>query len=297
MLAHTVLILTAAVLAGLHDPASLTQITTGYNFTEGPVYLSDGTLLFSDIPANRIYTGTKTVFRDPSNQSNGLTLDLEGRLIAAEHHTRRVTRTEKDGSITILAETFDGKKFNSPNDVIVRSDGTIFFTDPPYGLPEASMEHSELGYSGVYAIHPETMKITLVGRDFNKPNGLCLSPDEKTLYVADTEGDHEPSEQKGDIWAFAADGKGAYSGGKVFCHLPFPDGIKADTAGHVWATCRDGVQVFGSDGTLLETVKVPEGPANCGFGGQDGKTLYITAVTSVYTVKTNVAGIYPAARK
>lgn len=282
-------------LAGLHDPATLTQLTTGYQFTEGPVWLADGTLLFSDIPADRIYTGTKEVFREPSHQSNGLTLDREGRLIAAEHKSRRVTRTERDGSITVLAESFEGKKFNSPNDVVVRSDGMIFFTDPPYGLPNG-MEGSELGYTGVYALDPESKAVTLIGKDFNRPNGLCLSPDEKMLYVADTEGDHEPSEQKGDIWVFDASDGGSYEGGKLFCQLPYPDGIKADTQGNIWATCSAGVQVFSPEGALLETVEVPEGPANCGFGGTDGKTLYVTARTSVYTVKTSVAGIYPAKR-
>jgi gluconolactonase len=296
MISTTVSSILFVALAGLHDPASITQIATGFQFTEGPVWLADGTLLFSDIPANRIYTDAKKVHREPSNHSNGLTLDREGRLIAAEHGSRRVTRTEKDGAITVLAETFEGKKFNSPNDVVVRSDGMIFFTDPPYGL-EGGMDASELGYCGVYAINPETKEVSLIGKDFNRPNGLSLSPDEKTLYVADTEGTHAPAEKKGDIWAFAAMDGGTYGGGKLFCQLPFPDGIKVDAQGNVWATCTEGVQVFGPDGRLLETVAVPEGPANCGFGGEDGKTLYITARTSVYTVRTSVEGIVPARRK
>ncbi len=296
MLLNALLTIAITSLVSLHDPASIAPLSTGHQFTEGPVWRADGTLLFSDIPANKIYTGTREIFRDPSEQSNGLTLDREGRLIAAEHKTRRVTRTEKDGSITVLAETFEDKKFNSPNDVIVRSDGTIFFTDPPYGL-EGGMANSELGYSGVYAIDPETKDVTLVGKNFNKPNGLCLSPDEKLLYVADTEGDHAPSDVKGDIWVFGMGESGTFQGGKVFCQLPYPDGIKADVQGNIWATCKDGVRVYDPAGTLLETVVLPEGPANCGFGGADGKTLYITAVTSVYTVKTSVAGIFPADKK
>jgi len=286
----------ALVLGGLHDPASVTQLATGYKFTEGPVWRADGTLLFSDIPANRIYTGTGEVFREPSGNSNGLTLDREGRLIAAEHSNRRVSRTEEDGAITVLADNFEGKKFNSPNDVIVRSDGMIFFTDPPYGL-EGGMQNSELGFVGLYALDPETKKVTLLSKDFKKPNGLCLSPDEKTLYVADTEGDHVPSDVTGDIMAFARNEEGTYGGGTLFCQLPYPDGIKSDVQGNIWATCTDGVNVYSPDGTLLETVLVPEGPANCTFGGPDGKTLYITARTSVYTAKTNVEGIYPAKRK
>lgn len=284
----------AAVAAGgLHDPASVTQLTTGYKFTEGPVWRADGVLLFTDIPANRIYTGTGDVFREPSGNANGLTLDREGRLIAAEHSNRRVSRTEKDGVITVLADNYKGKKFNSPNDVIVRSDGVLFFTDPPYGL-EGGMKNSELGFVGLYSLDPESRTVTLLSKDFNKPNGLCLSPDEKTLYVADTEGDHVPSDVTGDIWAFTRDDNGGYSGGKLLCQVPYPDGIKADVKGNVWATCNDGVNVYSPEGTLLETVEVPEGPANCGFGGVDGKTLYITARTSVYTVKTTVEGIFPA---
>jgi gluconolactonase len=296
MLTSTLIATTLTALAGLHDPASIAKISTGHQFTEGPVWRADGTLLFSDIPADRIYTDTKEIFREPSGQSNGLTLDREGRLIAAEHKTRRVTRTEEDGTITVLAETYEGKKFNSPNDVIVRSDGMIFFTDPPYGL-EGGMANSELGFSGVYAIDPETKAVTLVGKNFNKPNGLCLSPDEKMLYVADTEGDHEPSEKVGDIWVFGIGEAGTYEGGRVFCQLPYPDGIKADTQGNIWATCEDGVRVYGPAGDLLETVTLPEGPANCAFGGKDGKTLYVTARTSVYTVKASVAGIFPVVGK
>lgn len=297
MLTNVLAIATAlSALAGLHDPASIAKISTGHQFTEGPVWRADGTLLFSDIPADRIYTDTKEVFREPSGQSNGLTLDREGRLIAAEHKTRRVTRTEKDGTITVLAEAFEGKKFNSPNDVIVRSDGVIFFTDPPYGL-EGGMANSELGYSGVYSLDPESKKVTLISKNFNKPNGLCLSPNEKMLYVADTEGDHEPSEEKGDIWVFMRGKDRGYHGGMVFCQLPYPDGIKADEQNNIWATCKEGVRVYGPTGDLLETVVLPEGPANCGFGGKDGKTLYVTARTSVYTVRTSVAGIYPGGGK
>lgn len=283
----------AVALGGLHDPASISVLTTGYKFTEGPVWRADGSLLFSDIPANRIYTGTGHVFREPSGKSNGLTLDREGRLIAAEHATRRVTRTEKDGSITVLAERFEGKRFNSPNDVVVRSDGMIFFTDPPYGL-DGGMKNSELGYSGTYALNPETGAITLISKDFQRPNGLCLSPDENTLYVADTQGAHAPSAISGDIMAFTRGDDGDYHDGKLFCHLPGPDGIKADVKGNVWATCKEGVNIYDPQGQLLESVNTPEEPKNCSFGGPDGKTLYVTALTSVYTVKTMVAGVHPA---
>lgn len=185
--------------------------------------------------------------------------------------------------------------FNSPNDVVVRSDGVVFFTDPPYGLP-GGMEKSALGFSGVFAVNPDVGTVQLVGRDFNKPNGLCLSPDESKLYVADTEGNHDQSGAKGDIWAFDRGSDGHYTGGKLFCKVATPDGIKADAQGNLWVTCSEGVLVFDPSGTLRGKVVVPEEPTNCAFGGVDGKTLFITARTSVYTVKTSVAGLIPAGR-
>lgn len=286
----------AVALAGLHDPATITQLGTGYKFTEGPIWLPDGTVLFSDIPANRIYTGTGEVFREPTGNSNGLTLDLEGRLIAAEHTGRRISRTEKDGTIVTVADGYDGKKLNSPNDVVVRSDGFIFFTDPPYGLP-GGIEASELGYAGTYGVDPKTGAVTLISKDFIKPNGLCLSPDEKILYVADTEGAHAPSEIKGDIMAFTRNEDGTYGNPKQFCQLPGPDGIKVDVKGNVWATTKEGVNVYSPEGELLDSVKTPETPKNCAFGGADSKTLYVTALTSVYTVETSVEGVHPAKGK
>lgn len=294
MLFHVLLAAATSALAGLHDPASIAVLSEGHQFTEGPVW-ANGTLLFTDIPANRIYTGTREVFREPSGQANGLTLDREGRLLAAEHKTRRVTRTEKDGTITVIADTFEGKPFNSPNDIVVRRDGVIFFTDPPYGL-EGGMANSALGYSGVYAVEPETGVVTLVSRDFNKPNGLCFSPDEQVLYVADTEGSAAASEKPGSIRAFRTGKSGASEGDRLFCQLPFPDGIKSDVLGNIWATGEDGVRVYDPSGQLLETVVLPEGPANCAFGGADGSTLFVTARTRVYTVKTSVTGIIPGAK-
>ena len=283
-------------LSGLHDPTSIAVLSTGHQFTEGPVWHPDGTLLFTDIPADRIHRGAGPVFREPSGQANGLTLDRTGRLIAAEHAERRVTRTEQDGQITVLADRFEGKRFNSPNDVVVGRDGAVYFTDPPYGLA-GGMANSELGFSGVYAVVPETGTVTLVGKDFNKPNGLCFSPDESKLYVADSEGEHGAPGKGGDIWVFTKIGKGGFDRGKLFCPAPVPDGIKADVLGQLWVTCREGVRVYSPEGTLLETVILPEEPANCGFGGEDGKTLYVTARTSVYMVKTAVAGIFPAGQK
>ena len=263
------------------------SVTEGYMFTEGPLYLPDGVLIFSDIPADTIFREDKTVFRKPSGQSNGLTLDREGRLIACEHKNRRVTRTEPDGAITVLAERYEGKKLNSPNDVVVRSDGAIFFTDPPYGLP-GGLEgpEAELTFSGVYMISPEG-ELRLLIEDFHKPNGLAFSPDESTLYIADTEGRH--------IRAFDVATDGSLAAGRIFAELPGPDGMKVDVEGNVWCTASDGVRVHDPEGNLLETIVFPQAPANCAFGDKDGRTLYVTARTGVYKVRTRTTGIHPAA--
>ncbi|GMW00468.1 MAG: gluconolactonase [Candidatus Hydrogenedentota bacterium] len=259
-------------------------VADGCAFTEGPVWLPSGKLVFSDIPNDTIFEVPKKEFRKPSGKSNGLAVDPEGRLIACEHWNRRVSRTEKDGTITVLADTFEGKKLNSPNDAVVRSDGVIFFTDPPYGLEERTQEQP---VQGVYAILADgTLK--RIADDFKKPNGIGLSPDEKTLYVADTDGGH--------IRSFAVAKDGSLSGGKVFCELKWPDGMAVDRQGHVWCTAEDGVQVFSPDGVRVTTVSTPATPANCGFGDTDLQTLYITARDSVYRIRTTVQGLYPAAQ-
>ena len=280
-----VLFIGAAALAAAENlvtgPVEL--VVDGFIFTEGPVWLTTGELVFSDIPKNRIYKADKSVFREPSNNSNGLVLDTEGRLIACEHGSRTVTRTEKDGKITVLAESFEGTKLNSPNDATVRKDGTIFFTDPPYGIAK---ELQELSFQGVYTISPDG-KLNAVARDFIKPNGIGLSPDEKTLYVADTEGSH--------IRAFDVAADGTLSNDRKFCDLPYPDGLSVDQKGYVWCTAEDGVRVLNPKGELVHTVVVPEGPANCGFGDADGKTLYITARKGLYKVRCATPGLgFPA---
>lgn len=256
-------------------------VADDFVFTEGPVWLRSNELAFSDIPADTIYRADKTVVRKPSGNSNGLTLDGEGRLIACEHGNRRVSRIEKDGSATVLADNYEGKKLNSPNDVVVRSDGTVFFTDPPYGLEE---REAELDFNGVFAISP-TGDLKLIADDFNRPNGLALSPDEKTLYIADTQESH--------LRAFDVAPDGGLSNGRVFCEVRFPDGIKVDTEGRVWSTSGDGMVVFDAEGTHLETIAFPQWPANCAFGDEDSKTLYVTARTGVYKVRCAVPGIRP----
>lgn len=246
------------------------KMADGFQFTEGPVWSAAEGLLFSDIPADTIYRGDKSVFRAPSGKSNGLAMDREGRLIACEHGNRRVTRTEKDGAITVLVDSYLGRKLNSPNDATVRSDGTIFFTDPPYGVAEGDRE---LPFCGVYAIRPDG-ELALLSVYFSRPNGIGLSPDEKTLYVADS--------QDGFIQAFDVADSGALANSRLFSRCDTPDGIKIDLQGNLWAATAKGIQVFQPDGMLARTIEVPEQPANCAFGGEDQSVLYITARHGLY---------------
>ncbi len=257
------------------------KVGDGFQFTEGPLWLPGQGLIFSDIPADTIYRADKTVFRKPSSKSNGLTLDPEGRLIVCEQESRRVTRTEKDGSVTVLADQYLGRKFNSPNDVCVRSDGMVFFSDPPYGLEG---REAELPFSGVYAIAPDG-KITLLSVYFKHPNGVALSPDEKTLYITDSGASF--------IQAFDVAKDGSLSNTRLFCKDLGPDGLKVDGRGNVWASARDGIRVYRPDGSLAATISFPEQPANCAFGDDDSKTLYVTARHGVYKVRCAIAGLRP----
>jgi gluconolactonase len=259
-------------------------VTEGYKFTEGPVWTPAGELLFTDIPNDIIVRGDHETFRQPSGKANGLTYDPEGRLIACEHWNRRVTRTERDGTVTVLADSFDGKKLNSPNDAVVRSDGAVFFTDPPYGLEGRDKEQP---HQGVYRIDPGG-KVTCLITDFVKPNGIGLSPDEKTLYVADSEAGH--------IRAFDLAEDGSLSNGRMLYELPTPDGMAVDVDGRVWCTCEDGVRIIGPDGADWGLVEAPQQPANCTFGGPEHRTLFMTCRRAVYKIKTNVAGL-PGGRK
>jgi len=252
-----------------------------YKFTEGPVWTPWGTLLFSDIPANKIYEiGKQTnVYRDPSGQSNGLTFDKQGRLIACEHGNRRVSRTGKDGKVTVLADSYEHKKLNSPNDVVVKSDGTIYFTDPSYGI---DAKQQELPFKGVYRIKPDG-KLELLVKDFDMPNGLCFAPDESKLYVAD-------SSARRHIRVFKVAKDGTLSGGEVFAKMTddgAPDGMKIGTEGNLYSSGPGGVWVFDPTGKHIETIAVPETPANLAWGDKDGKTLYITARTGVYKARRN----------
>ena len=270
----------------LRPDSRVQKLAGDFKFTEGPVWVAKGGyLLFSDIPANRIYRWSPkeglSVWREPSGNTNGNALDRQGRSISCEHSNRRVTRTEADGSITVLAHSFGGKRLNSPNDVVVKSDGTIWFTDPPYGIKPEQIEQP---HNYVFRLGPDG-KLTAVADDFDRPNGLCFSPDEKKLYIAD-------SGKPRHIRVFEVKEDGTLPGGKVFCTIDkgVPDGIRCDSAGRVYSSAGDGVQVFSADGALIGKIFVPESPANLCFGGEDKKTLYITARTSLYAMALGVAG-------
>jgi gluconolactonase len=253
-------------------------------FTEGPLWHPDGCLLFSDIPNSRIHrwrSGSLDVYREPSGQSNGLTLDSAMQLIACEHENRRVSRGN-GGRVEALATHFDGKRLNSPNDVVVRSDGRIFFTDPPYGITE---EQRELPYNGVFSISLGG-DLSLLVTDFDRPNGLAFSPDERTLYIADTARDH--------VRAFDVAPDGTLSNGRIFAEVREhgrPDGMKIDRDGRLFV-CAKTVQVFAADGRPLGVIDCPQLPANCAWG-EDGSTLFITARTAVYSTTVATTGIAP----
>lgn len=265
--------------------AKVEKLGTGMKFLEGPCWMKSdgGWLVFSDIPANELKkwtaAGGVTTWRTPSNHANGNLLDQQGRLISCEHSARRVTRTNADGTIEVLVDAFDGKKLNSPNDVAVKSDGTIWFTDPPYGIPKDQKQ--EQAAQNVFRLDPQTRTITVVAADFDRPNGLCFSPDEKLLYIAD-------SGKPKHIRVFSVKDDGTLGDGKVFATLDkgAPDGIRCDVQGNVWSSAGDGARAYAPDGTWLGTVLTPESAANLCFGGADGKTLFITARTSLYAVTT-----------
>jgi gluconolactonase len=262
---------------------------TGFLFTEGPLWNdSDESLLFSDIPGNRIYRlagGKVEVFRGESGNSNGLTLDREGRLLACEHWGRRVTRTEPDGSVTILADRFHGKRLNSPNDIVVKSDASIYFTDPPFAVSAAE---KELPFSGLYRLSPDGQHLALLADDLDLPNGLAFSPDERKLYVDDSAARI--------IRVYDVLDDGTIANPRLFATLDSPrpgapDGMKVDSLGNLYCTGPGGLWVFNAEGIHLGTIRTPETASNCAWGGEDRKTLFITATSSVYWLETAVAGV------
>ncbi len=276
--------------------APLKRLATGFDWAEGPVWIGDaGCLLFSDIPNDRMLRWTPeggiSTYRAPSQYSNGNTRDRQGRLVTCEHGTRRVTRTEWDGAVTVIADSYQGKRLNSPNDVVVKSDGSIWFTDPHYGIKtnyEGYQAAQDLPCH-VYRVDPDGT-IAAVLTDFNCPNGLAFSPDESLLYIADTGRMHHADPQHIRVFDMAS---GRPKGGQVF-HVVSPgcsDGFRLDTDGNIWTSAGDGVHCVAPDGTLLGKILVPEIVSNLCFGGRAKHQLFITATTSLYMVPLNRQGV------
>jgi len=348
-------IISPRLAALLPEDARLEQVATGFRFTEGPVWdPRANSLLFSDIPANRIYRlrsgvqvfgrsgvqespgsgqesevsgqrseartpnartlerrtpehrNTRTpehlnaeVFREPSNKSNGLTWDLQGRLLACEHLGRRVSLTLNSGEVIPVAEQYGGKRLNSPNDLVLRSDGALYFSDPPYGIQSAEVgevREQEQPLNGLYLVPasagaPAGSEPILLADDFDRPNGLAFSPDERRLYVADT-----PRYQ---VRVFAVRPDGRLEGGEVFAQFEAaqgegrPDGMKVDTAGNLYTTGPGGLWIIAPDGEVLGRARFPEKTANCAWGDADYRSLYVTASTSVYRLRVLIPGVVP----
>ena len=276
------------------DDAPVEELATGFDFTEGAMWNHvEGYLIFSDMPGNimRKWTDERgiEVFREPSNMGNGNYYDLQGRLVTCEHSTSRVTRTEHDGSITVLATHYDDKELNSPNDVIVKSDGSIYFTDPSFGRMEyyGVPREQELDYRGVYRLSPGSGELTLLVDDFDQPNGLTFSLDESLLFINDTMRAH--------IRVFDVNDDGTISNGRVWADVTgerdgLADGMKVDTGGNLYTTGPGGVQAFASDATCLGTIYVPQGVTNFTWGDDDLCSLYINAGTSLYRTRVKVPG-------
>jgi gluconolactonase len=268
------------------------RLYDGCRWAEGPVYVPAGRyLLWSDIPNDRMLrwdemTGVVGVFRQPAGYTNGNTLDQEGRLVTCEHGNRRVTRTEHDGSVTVIADRYQGKRLNSPNDVVVKSDGSIWFTDPSYGIDsdyEGYRAESEIGACHVYRVDPDG-ECRIVADDFVRPNGLAFSLDERRLYISDTRANH--------LRVFDVADDGQLSGGDVFttCTAGVFDGFRLDDAGRLWAGAGDGVHCIHPDGTLIGKLRVPEAVANVVFGGPKRNRLFICGSTSLYSILLTVTG-------
>jgi len=286
--------------ACVKDSARLERLYEGCRWAEGPAYFPAGRyLVWSDIPNDRLLrwdetTGHVGLFRQSAGYANGNTVDRQGRLVTCEHGHRRVSRTEHDGSTTVLTDRVDGKRLNSPNDVVVRSDGSVWFTDPTYGIDSDYEGHrapSEIGASRVYRVDSHGGACRIVADDFVQPNGLAFSPDERLLYISDTGVSHVHDGPR-HIRVFEVGEDGALRGGRVFatCTVGAFDGFRLDDAGRVWTSAADGVHCYHPDGTLIGKVRVPEPVANVVFGGPKRNRLFICATTALYAVLLPVNG-------
>lgn len=270
------------------EDADVEEIGSDFEFTEGPYWRDEGYLVFSDIPANTIYRWDEdegeSVYIEPSGHSNGITADSEGRLLLAQHDGR-IARIDDEGNETILADEYEGQRLNSPNDLVVHSDGSIYFTDPPYGVED---DERELDFSGIYRLEPDG-EPELLTDEYDFPNGLAFSPDEATLYVNDSEATA--------IWAYDVGEDGTLSNGQPFAEPSDPeaegttDGMKVDTDGNLYTTGPGGVWIYTPEGELLDRIDVPIPPTNLAFGGGNDGTLYITARESVYRIELDATGI------
>ena len=278
-------------LSDLIESTEPERLATGFQFTEGPLWHPDGYLLFVDIRTSRIYRlesgGEPELFREDSGESNGMTFDLQGRLVVCEMINRRVTRREEDGSYVTLAESCNGQRISRPNDVIGRSDGSLYFTNP--GRERLDPADVEMQFNSVHRIRPDG-SVDMLVPGFQYPNGLAFSPDESVLYVANT----RPGQY---IIAFDLDDGGDVCGVRHFADMPsdtdtngVPDGMKVDVEGRVYCTGPDGCWVFEPSGELIGIIRLPEFPANCGWGGPDNRTLFFTANTSVYSLRMTTPG-------
>lgn len=274
------------------------KLFTGCRWAEGPAWFAAGRyLVWSDIPNDRMLRWDETdasvsVFRQPAMNSNGHSVDREGRLVSCEHRGRCISRTGHDGQRKVLADRFEGRRFNSPNDLVVKSDGSIWFTDPSYGIDsdyEGDAAPSEIGACNVYRLDPQSGRVSLVASDFVQPNGLAFSPDESLLYIVDTGITHQPNgPHHVRRFRVAADGT-SIAGGEVFATCPAGvyDGLRADVHGNLWLSAGDGVHCHASDGALLGKVLIPEVVANLCFGGPKLNRLFICGTTSLYSVYLN----------
>ena len=281
------------------------KLWTGCRWAEGPAWFAAGRyLVWSDIPNDRMLRwdetdGSVSVFRQPAMNTNGHTVDLQGRLVSCEHRGRCVSRTEHDGSRTVLVSQVDGQRLNSPNDVVVKSDGSLWFTDPSYGIDsdyEGDAASSEIGARRVYRFDEASGKTTVVAGDFVQPNGLAFSPDESLLYIVDTGATHQ-ADGPHHVRRFKVAANGTLTGGEVFatCPVGLYDGLRVDVHGNLWLSAGDGVHCHAPDGTLLGKILIPETVANVCFGGAKLNRLFICGTTSLYAIYLNTRGARPRA--
>ncbi len=297
-MSDTIEILADEFEALLSSSRELTQVATGMAFSEGTHWVADGEfLVWSDIPNNRIMRWSESegasVFRQPCGNTNGHTTDLEGRILSCETSGRRVSRTEADGSVVTLADRYRGGRLTSPNDIVVKSDGSVWFTDPDYGALHPELGHGkgpEQDRNRLYRFVPETGELTSPCEEFDKPNGIAFSPDESVLYVGDTGRTHGEFRAHR-VMAFDVSGS-ELSNPRVFAEIDpwVPDGMRVDVNGNLFVSAGDGIQCLNPSGDLIGKIHTPEVAANCSFGMSDRQTLFIAATSSVWSIELNTAG-------